>query len=167
MYLDDFGLYISSLVILSLLKQVTKEIKVFGIIEKVYSMIRDEICVSTTNFMEESFMEHFHDERKLWWTSDSNWRLNKWFWIDIWFQRKINKFFKLAKYVINASSSWINRVWTCLFPHYDHLRSLEHLEASWQNDFEQNPTSKKRYFITFLKKNSLIKFYLMQSWICL
>ena len=102
MYLDELRLWLSSLAIWSLSEQVMKKIRVTIIEKKVYSMIEDEIYVFTTNFVENFFVEHCHDERKLWLTSDSIWRSDRWSWEDIWFQIEINSFFDWEKYIINV-----------------------------------------------------------------
>ena len=65
MYQDNFRLYLSFLVIWSLSKQVTKELRVTGITKKVNFVAEDENYVFAKNFMMQSLVEVCHDERRL------------------------------------------------------------------------------------------------------
>ena len=43
-----------------------KELRITNITEKINSVLEDENYIFTENFMKQSFVEHFHDEKKLW-----------------------------------------------------------------------------------------------------
>ena len=51
MYQDEYKLYLSSLVIWSLSKQVMKEVRVIGVTEEVNFVVEDENYVFAKNFM--------------------------------------------------------------------------------------------------------------------